>query len=207
MELILASQSPRRREIMALMGLPFRTEVCTEPERIPNGLSSAETVMQLAKQKAAFARKLHPSACVIGADTVVELDGEIIGKPKSPEDAIATLSRMQGRSHVVYTGLAVLKEGYEDVRSVTTKVQFRPMSETEIRWYVSTGEPMDKAGSYGAQGYGSVFVDSIEGNYFTVIGLPLPLAYRMLRRAGALPRFLGGPSDKNAENASISPDF
>ena len=186
MELILASQSPRRREIMALMGLPFRTEVCTEPERIPKGLSSAETVMRLAHQKAAFALKLHPSACVIGADTVVDLDGEIIGKPKSPEDAIATLSRMQGRSHVVYTGLAVLKEGYEDVRSVTTKVQFRPMSETEIRWYVSTGEPMDKAGSYGAQGYGSVFVDSIEGNYFNVIGLPAPTLYEMLLKAGAI---------------------
>lgn len=186
MELILASQSPRRHEIMDYMGLSYRTEICTEPEKATPGLSPSETVMQLASQKAAFALRLHPDACVIGADTVVDLDGEIIGKPKSPEDAIATLSRMQGRSHVVYTGLCVLKQGYSDVRFVTTKVRFRPMSEKEIRWYVSTGDPLDKAGSYGVQGLGSVFVDSIEGNYFNVVGLPAPVVYEMLLKAGAV---------------------
>ena len=186
MELILASQSPRRHEIMEFMGLSYRTEVCTEPERIPSGLSVPETVMHLAHQKAEFALRLHPGACVIGADTVVDLDGEIIGKPKSPENAVETLKRMQGRSHVVYTGLSVMKEGYSDVRFVTTKVSFRPMSEKEIRWYVSTGEPLDKAGSYGAQGLGSVFVESIEGNYFNVIGLPAPVLYEMLLKAGAI---------------------
>ena len=186
MELILASQSPRRHEIMAFMGVPYQTEVCTAPESVPNGLTSAETVMHLAKQKAAFALSLHPDACVIGADTIVDLDGEIIGKPHSHAEAAATLRRMQGRAHVVYTGLAVLKNGYEDVRFVSTKVRFRPMSETEINWYVSTGEPMDKAGSYGAQGFGSVFVDSIEGNYFNVVGLPAPTLYDMLLKAGAI---------------------
>ena len=183
MELILASQSPRRREIMELMGLSYQTEVCTEPEQIPDGLSIPETVMHLAEQKASFALRLHPHACVIGADTVVDLDGEIIGKPKSPEHAVRTLKRMQGRTHIVYTGLAVLKDGYADTRYVATKVRFRPMSEAEIRWYVSTGEPLDKAGSYGAQGYGSVFVESIEGNYFNVIGLPSPVLYEMLLKA------------------------
>ena len=186
MELILASQSPRRHEIMQLMGLPFSDEVCTEPEQVAGGLSSEETVMQLAKQKAAFALRLHPDACVIGADTVVELDGEIIGKPRSKEDAVAMLTRIQGREHTVYTGLAVLKKDYNDLRCDATKVRFRPMSETEIRWYVSTGEPMDKAGSYGAQGYGSVFVESIRGNYFNVIGLPAPVLYEMLKQAGAI---------------------
>ena len=93
---------------------------------------------------------------------------------------------MQGRSHIVYTGLAVLKEGYSDVRYVTTKVRFRPMSDTEIRWYVSTGDPLDKAGSYGAQGLGSVFVESIEGNFFNVIGLPAPVLYEMLLKARAI---------------------
>ena len=186
MELILASQSPRRHEIMRYLGLPFSAEVCTEPERVAPGLSSQETVMQLALQKASFALRLHPDACVIGADTIVDLDGEIIGKPHSEEDAIHTLSRMQGRSHVVYTGLAVLKHDYRDVRCVTTKVRFRPMTEREIRWYVSTGEPMDKAGSYGAQGYGSMFVESIEGNYFNVVGLPAPDLYEMLKSAGAV---------------------
>ena len=149
----------------------------------PAGLSVPETVMHLAKQKAAFVLRRHPTACVIGADTIVELDGEIIGKPNSPEDAMITLSRMQGRQHTVYTGLAVLKDNYSDIRFASTRVRFRPMSEEEIRWYVSTGEPLDKAGSYGAQGYGSVFVDSIEGNYFNVIGLPAPVLYEMLLKA------------------------
>ena len=186
MELILASQSPRRHEIMDFMGLSYRTEVCTEPEQIPSGLTIPETVMHLAAQKARFALKRHPHDCIIGADTIVDLDGEIIGKPKSSADAIATLTRMQGRSHTVYTGLAVLKTDYEDVRYITTKVRFRPMSEKEIRWYVSTGDPLDKAGSYGAQGLGSVFVDSIEGNYFNVIGLPAPVLYEMLLKANVL---------------------
>ena len=186
MELILASQSPRRREIMDQMGLSYTTEVCTEPERIEEGLSIPETVMHLAAQKAAFALRLHPDACVIGADTVVDIDGEIIGKPASEEDAVKTLRRMQGRAHNVYTGLAVLKNGYRDMRFVETKVHFRPMTDTEIRWYVSTGEPLDKAGSYGVQGLGSVFVDSIEGNYFNVVGLPAPTLYDMLIRAGAI---------------------
>ncbi len=186
MELILASQSPRRHEIMNFMGLSCRTEVCTDPEQIPEGLSIPETVMHLAKQKADFALRLHPDACVIGADTIVDLDGEIIGKPKSPEDAVRTLTRMQGRSHTVYTGLAVLKSGYSDLRYVTTRVRFRPMSEAEIRWYVSTGDPLDKAGSYGVQGLGCVFVESIEGNYFNVVGLPAPTLYEMLLKAEAI---------------------
>lgn len=183
MELILASQSPRRREIMDLMGLRYTTEVCTEPERVPADLSVTETVKQLALQKALFALRLHPNGCVIGADTIVELDGDIIGKPKSSDDAICTLRRMQGRVHTVYTGIAVVKQDYQDVRFAATKVRFRPMSEKEIRWYVSTGEPMDKAGSYGVQGLASAFVESIEGNYYNVVGLPAPLLYEMLLKA------------------------
>ncbi len=186
MELILASQSPRRHEVMAWMGISCETVVCTEPESVPEGLSVRETVMHLAEQKASYALRLHPDACVIGADTVVELDGEIIGKPRSAEDAVRTLHRMQGRGHTVYTGIAVLKRGYADIRCVTTNVRFRPMTDKEIRWYVSTGDPLDKAGSYGVQGLGSVFVDSVDGNYFNVIGLPAPVLYEMLLKAGAV---------------------
>ena len=120
------------------------------------------------------------------ADTVVDLDGTILGKPASPADAIATLKRMQGRSHVVYTGVAVLKKDYADLRYAMTKVAFRPMTDTEIEWYVSTGEPLDKAGSYGVQGLASVFVERIEGDYFNVIGLPASLLYEMLLKAGAV---------------------
>lgn len=186
MELILASQSPRRRDIMRYIGLAFQTEVCTEPEQIPDGLSIPETVMHLAKQKASFALRLHPDACVIGADTIVVLDGEILGKPSSPGDAASTLRRLQGRTHTVYTGIAILKAGYCDVRYDATRVRFRPMTEKEIRWYVSTGEPLDKAGSYGIQGSGSVFVESIEGNYYTVVGLTAPMLYEMLLKAEAV---------------------
>ena len=130
--------------------------------------------------------RLHPDACVIGADTIVVLDSEIIGKPKSPEDAVQTLSKMQGREHTVYTGLAVLKKDYSDIRFDATKVRFRPMSDKEIRWYVSTGEPFDKAGSYGIQGLASVFVESIEGSYFNIVGLPAPVLYEMLLKANAI---------------------
>lgn len=171
---------------MRYMGVPFREEVCTQPESVEKGLSSRETVMQLAEQKASFALRLHPNACVIGADTIVDLGDEILGKPQNEEDAVRMLTKVQGRSHTVYTGIAVLKNGYRDVRCAAARVRFRPMNEKEIRWYVSTGEPMDKAGAYGAQGYGSVFVESIEGNYFTVVGLTSPILYEMLLKAGAL---------------------
>lgn len=186
MELILASQSPRRHEIMRIIGIPFKAVVCSAPETVPTGCSTAETVMHLAHQKAAYALALSPDACVIGADTVVDLDGTILGKPASPADAIATLKRMQGRSHVVYTGVAVLKKDYADLRYAMTKVAFRPMTDKEIEWYVSTGEPLDKAGSYGVQGLASVFVERIEGDYFNVIGLPASLLYEMLLKAGAV---------------------
>ncbi len=186
MKLILASQSPRRHDILHWMGIPFETEVCTEPETVEPGLSPSETVQALALHKASFAQKLHPEDYILGSDTIVELDGEILGKPHTPERAKSFLSRMQGHEHTVYTGVALLHGTHSDVRSCATKVRFRPMSETEIDWYVSTGEPLDKAGAYGLQGLGCVFVESMEGNYFNVIGLPAPMVYEMLLKAGFL---------------------
>lgn len=186
MNIILASQSPRRREVLTWMDIPFTVEVCTEPEQYDRGLGISEIVQQLSRQKAEFVFRKHPEACVIGSDTVVELDGEMLGKPADAEQAKEYLRRMQGRSHTVYTGVAVLKQGYADVRTVTTHVMFRPMTEREIAWYVSTGDPLDKAGAYGIQGLGSVFVASIDGNYFNVIGLPAPTVYEMLLAAGAI---------------------
>mgnify|MGYP000787714196 FL=1 len=114
-------------------------------------------------------------------------DGQILGKPHTPEAARAYLSRMQGRTHTVYTGVAVIAHGRADVRHETTRVTFAPMSAQEIDRYVASGDPLDKAGAYGVQGPFAVYVDRIEGNYFNVIGMPLPLLYRMLREAGALP--------------------
>ncbi|HRV72905.1 MAG TPA: Maf family protein [Eubacteriales bacterium] len=186
MKIILASQSPRRSEVMKWMGLSFEVEPCTEPERAPEGADALELVCAMALQKAEFIAKKHPDDCVIGADTVVLLDGEVLGKPRNAENAVAYLSRMQGRTHTVYTGVAVIANGKVDVRHCETEVLFRRMSREEIEWYVSTGDPLDKAGAYGVQGIGCLFVDSIKGNYFNIIGLPVPLVYDMLKEAGAV---------------------
>ena len=186
MEIILASQSPRRRELLTLMGLDFTVITSDVEENPPCGVSVDQYVSALALQKAEAVAKDHPNACVIGADTVVYLDGDILGKPHTAENAKKYLTRMQGKQHTVFTGVAVIVNGKADVRVATTDVTFTPMSENEIDWYVSTGEPLDKAGAYGVQGPGGIFVEKIDGNYFNVIGMPLPLLYQMLLDAGIL---------------------
>lgn len=188
MELILASASPRRKELLELMGLPFSVIVSGEKEVVPENASVSDVVCALSRQKAEHVAKEHPEACVIGADTVVELDGEILGKPHTPENAFAYLKRLQGRSHNVYTGLTVITPRGADTRFCKTHVTFRAMTDEEINWYVSTGDPLDKAGAYGVQGLACYFVDSLEGNYFNVIGLPIPLLYDMLLDAGIMDR-------------------
>ena len=182
--IILASSSPRRRELLSMIGLDYIIETSGEEEVQPHGLAPAEFVKTLALQKAQPVADLHPEDCVIGADTIVYLEGDILGKPHTPEVATAYLKRMQGKKHAVYTGLAVLKNGKADVRHCETHVTFAPMTEREIDAYVATGEPLDKAGAYGVQGPGGIFVERVEGNYFNVIGLPLPLLYKMLVEAG-----------------------
>ncbi len=182
--IILASSSPRRRELLSMIGLQFTIETSGEEEIQPHGLSPADFVKTLALQKAEPVARLHPQDCVIGADTIVYLEGDILGKPHTPERAKTFLTRMQGKSHVVYTGVAVLKNGKSDVRHCETRVTFASMTEREIDDYVATGEPLDKAGAYGVQGPGGIFVERVEGNYFNVIGLPLPLLYKMLVAAG-----------------------
>ena len=184
--IILASSSPRRRELLRMIGLDYRIETSGEEEIQPHGLPPAEYVKTLALQKAQPVADLHPQDCVIGADTIVYLEGDILGKPHTPEVAKEFLLRMQGKQHVVYTGVAVLKDGKADVRHEETLVTFAPMTEREIDSYVATGEPLDKAGAYGVQGPGGVFVARVDGNYFNVIGLPLPLLYQMLIAAGEI---------------------
>ena len=184
--IILASSSPRRKELLSMIGLNYIIETSGEEEIQPHGLPPAEFVKTLALQKAQPVADLHPEDCVIGADTIVYLEGDILGKPHMPEVAKAYLSRMQGKTHVVFTGVAVLKNGKADVRHCETTVTFAPMTEREIERYVETGEPLDKAGAYGVQGPGGVFVERVEGNYFNVIGLPLPILYQMLTDAGEI---------------------
>ncbi len=182
--IILASSSPRRRELLSMIGLHYIIEPSGEDEVQPHGLPPAEYVKTLALQKAQPVADLHPEDCVIGADTIVYLEGDILGKPHTPDVAKAYLTRMQGKQHVVFTGVAVLKNGKADVRHCETRVTFAPMTQREIEAYVATGEPLDKAGAYGVQGPGGIFVERVEGNYFNVIGLPLPLLYKMLIDAG-----------------------
>lgn len=186
MRIILASESPRRRDLLSLMGLDFTVVTSHVEEHPPVGATPAETVRALSLQKAQAVAALHPHDCVIGADTIVYLDGEILGKPHTPENARRYLARMQGRTHTVYTGVTVITDGSADTRHATTEVTFAPMTEREIDWYVGTGDPLDKAGAYGAQGPFGAFIERIDGTYFNVIGMPLPLLYRMLRDAGVL---------------------
>lgn len=180
MDVILASQSPRRRELLALLQIPFDVEVSGEKEIIPEDACPEQIVMALAEQKAQHVFLRHPNHCVIGADTIVVLDEHILGKPKTAAQAVEYLSALQGKNHYVLTGVCVKTPHGSLTRYESTLVRFRPMTIDEITWYASTGDPMDKAGAYGVQGLACCFVDSVDGNFFNVVGLPLPLLYSML---------------------------
>lgn len=178
MRIILASASPRRRELLRNMGLRFETAVSNAPEQLIDGESPQDTVMRLAAEKAAVAAG-HTDAgekcIVIGADTVVVIDGEILGKPSGKEQAAEMLARLSGRTHTVYTGICVL-ESCTNKRvcdCVATQVTFRELTDDQISRYIKTGEPMDKAGAYGIQQLGSMLVERINGDYFSVVGLPV----------------------------------
>ncbi|MCR5073088.1 MAG: Maf family protein [Clostridiales bacterium] len=186
MDIILASASPNRKELLERIGLPFSVVVSHVVENVSSSLPTGEYVMELARQKAESVAADYPDACVIGADTVVDLDGTILGKPHTPENAKAYLSAMQGREHLVYTGVAVTVHGKTIVDVEKTSVTFAPMSGEEIEWYVATGDPLEKAGAYGIQGPAGLFVSAIRGDYFNVVGLPIHLLYRMLQKSDVL---------------------
>lgn len=179
MEIILASASPRRKELLQAAGIPFTVRASNADETIEPGLPPFLMVEQLSLLKASdVARKLKvegKDAIVIGADTIVVCDGEILTKPKDVEDAKRILSALSGKWHSVLTGVTVMntKNAKSESFYVETKVHFLPLNEDEIASYVATNEPMDKAGAYGIQGRGSVFIDKIEGDYFNVVGLPV----------------------------------
>ena len=186
MDIILASASPNRKELLERIGLPFSVVVSHVAENVSSSLPTGEYVMELARQKAESVAADNPDACVIGADTVVDLDGTILGKPHTPENAKAYLSAMQGREHLVYTGVAVTVHGKTIVDVEKTSVTFAPMSGEEIDWYVATRDPLEKAGAYGIQGPAGLFVSAIRGDYFNVVGLPIHLLYRMLQKSDVL---------------------
>lgn len=173
MNIILASKSPRRRELLAQMGLEFQIIVPDIDEDMGQELTPDQLVAAISADKAvAVAAQVGEDSLVIAADTVVVLDGEVLGKPHSTEEAKEMLSRLSGRSHRVYTGYTVRKGGKAISRSEGTDVNFRALTAEEIAAYVATGEPMDKAGAYGIQGRGLRFVQGIEGDFYTVMGLP-----------------------------------
>lgn len=180
-EIILASASPRRKELLETAGISFTVKVADVEEVIEKNMSADKVVMSLALQKASAVAKDNPDAVVIGADTVVVLDGEILGKPKSEENAVELLMMLSGRVHTVYTGVAII-EG-EKVKNFceATQVEFYPLEKEEAEAYVATKEPMDKAGAYGIQGRGCVLIKKINGDYFNVVGLPVSAVYRELR--------------------------
>ena len=183
-ELILASASPRRRELLALTGYPFSVKP-GNGEEIIHTTDPAEAVKELSYQKAEAALPLADEGdLILGADTVVAIDGRILGKPKDEKDAFLTLKELSGRAHAVYTGVTLMEKGKEEA-AVTfaerTAVHVLPMTDEEIRTYIATGEPMDKAGSYGIQGRFAVYVSGIEGDYQNVVGLPVSRVYACLK--------------------------
>lgn len=191
--LVLASGSPRRRELLRQAGIPFRVRPARVDEdallaSLPPGLGPGGAVERLALAKAQdVAGRLRRPRLVLAADTTVVLDGEMIQKPRDEDDARRMLALLSGRTHEVFTGVALIGPARVRVAHERTRVTMAPLSPAVIERYVRTGEPMDKAGAYAVQGYGSLLVERIEGCYFNVVGLPLPLLARLLREFGVEP--------------------
>ena len=188
MKIILASQSPRRRELLERMGISeFEIIPARGEENIVPGLTPEALVEALSRQKCLEVAAVHREALVIAADTVVAVEGRVLGKPRSKAEAEEMLSLLSGREHRVCTGLSLSQGGRLRTGHEATAVRFRPLTREEIRRYVSTGEPMDKAGAYGIQGYGCLLVEGIVGDYYNVMGLPVCRLGRMLAEFGADP--------------------
>lgn len=185
MAIILASQSPRRQELMGLFHLPFQVQVSDIDETMDPASPPREEVARVSREKA-LAIACQEGDTVIAADTIVVCGDRILGKPKSPAQAVEMLTLLSGRSHQVMTGLTVIAGGEIHTVTEVTDVFFRPMSQAEIAAYVATGEPMDKAGSYGIQGGGALFCEKLQGDYYNVMGLPVCRLGQILRQTGTL---------------------
>ena len=196
-KIILGSACPRRRELLSQIGVSFEVRTSGR-EEIYHSAIPEEIVRELALMKAENVagdltdeqNEAPKDTIVIGADTIVVLDGKILGKPVDEKDAADMIGALQGRSHEVYTGVAILDydaqgEKNVSVHAVGTKVYVNPMDEAEISAYIDTGEPMDKAGAYGIQGRFAAYIDRIEGDYYNVVGLPVSYVYQALKRIGA----------------------
>ena len=179
---ILASASPRRSEILKNSGYEFEVIVSDADEALPDGIGADEAVLLLSKIKAESVSKSNRGSVVLGCDTVVSLDGKILGKPKDETQAFEMLRSLSGKIHKVYTVVTVTDGERSESFLNETQVEFYPLSEETIATYIATGEPMDKAGAYGIQGFGSVLVRKIDGDYFSVMGLAVNESARALSR-------------------------
>ena len=186
-ELLLASSSPRRAEILRAVGWPFRAFAVNIDESLKPSEQPVPYVLRLAREKdeAATQQQQSSSRLVLGADTIVVADGNMLGKPRDAEDARRMLRLLSGRWHEVLTGVALLRAREHTERSATahetTRVRFSRLSDEEIDWYVATGEPMDKAGAYAIQGRAALFIEAIDGDFWNVVGLPVRLVYKLVR--------------------------
>jgi len=179
--LVLASASPRRRALLEQLGIPLRVDPAHLDENVRAGEPAERYVLRLAREKAEAVQARHPSTMVLAADTSVVLDGAVLGKPATADEAMEMLRKLSGRAHQVMTAVAVAGAGE---RLVTAAVTFAPTDEAALRWYVSTGEPLDKAGAYAVQGIGGFLVERIEGSHSAVVGLPLVETLALLSEAG-----------------------
>lgn len=177
---ILASQSPRRQELIRNITDDYEVIVSPVEEILPDGITPEQAPVYLAALKARAVADEHPDRLVIGADTVVILDGKVLGKPHDTADAARMLRLLSGRVHTVVTGCCLIRDKVERSFSQSTRVEFYPISDREIEEYIATGEPLDKAGAYGIQGKGMIYVKGIEGDYFNVMGLPVAMLKREL---------------------------
>ena len=188
---ILASQSPRRRELLALVGITHEVQPADIDEVYLSGEVPTSHAERLARGKCAVIADREPDALVVGSDTIVVVDGEVLGKPTNEGDAAHMLRRLSGRSHIVVTAVAVAWRGVTRSAVEEVNVTFHSLSDDDIAAYIATREPMDKAGAYGIQGYGATIVERVDGDYFAVMGLPLQLLVRVLRELGI--RYAFGP--------------
>ena len=181
MQLILASASPRRKELLSLFGLPFVVRAADIDETMDPGKPPFDEVARVSRAKALAVAREEDDA-VVAADTIVVCDGRVLGKPHSREEAIAMLSLLSGRDHQVMTGCTVLRGSQIETFTEVTDLHFRPLSQREIETYVASGEPMDKAGAYGIQGGAALFCERIAGDYYNVMGLPVCRLSQTLKR-------------------------
>ena len=185
-KLVLASASPRRADLLRNAGIEFAVDPAHVPEQRQDSEPPREYALRLARDKARAVAARHPEAFVLGADTIVCLDEHVLEKPADAADAERMLRLLSARTHQVTTAVCLVGKGYEDSATETTEVTMTGISGKEVRAYVATGEPMDKAGAYAIQGMASRWVTRIDGCYFNVVGLPVPLVYRMLVRRGII---------------------